>query len=63
MAGRFFVLNLEEQRALMKKQSGKSGFQTFMKRLQSQYRMGDEAISLRLWRMQLASLRIAQPHP
>ena len=44
MGSRFLVLNKEEESHLLKRQNGQGGFQSFMRRLQKQYRRGTQEL-------------------
>ncbi len=46
MPSRFFVLDSSERAVLLKEQRGQGGFQTFMRRLQQQFRPGTNELKL-----------------
>ncbi len=46
MASRFFILNPTEEAALLKPVVGQGGFQSFMRRLQKQYRRGTQELKV-----------------
>lgn len=43
---RYFVLDETEESALLKTQTGKGGFQSFMRRKQSEYRRGSQELPI-----------------